>query len=242
METQVQNQKEGKLNNTEYHKKYLDFLWSLYNKTFSQPVNINLRKECKDAAIDRRIIPVLIKEDIIKVTPGRGPKFYTWAGHNPDITMCERVVRLIRLSRRKGLKTGKQQIKGWKKGKFTKEEEDKFIAMVREGYIYPAISSALNRSTYLLRKHKYRLKKRGVDFSPVKPFSYTLFDQGDLEPQKTNKNALEGTNENSVHVVPKTKKKASAVWDNAESQDTESLTRYISGKIVDLKTNSNGRG
>lgn len=231
--------KKEKLNNTEYHKKYLDFLWYLHNKTFSEPVRLNLARECKAHSIDRRLIPVLIKEDILKITAGRKPKYYIWDGHNPDITMAERVVRLTRLSRKKHLKTGKQHINGWKKGRFEKEEEELFVKMVREGYIYPAISRALNRSIYLLRKHKYKLKKRGVDFSPIKPFSYTLFDQGEMPKIETQRKVLEGAKQNSGAKGKKGRKNGFNWCENAESLvDEESFKRHISGKLVDLKTNN----
>lgn len=163
-----------KLNNIEYHKKYLDYLWHLYVKTFPKACKFNLSKECKEHATDKRIMKVLITEKILWKNKGE----YLWTGNLPTVKVAERVVRQIRLSRKKHLITGVQQINGYKKGEFTKGEKLTFIDLLQRGYKYGYISQQMNRQIGLLRRYKNRLKKKGFDVSP-KQYEYEkMFKDG----------------------------------------------------------------
>lgn len=162
-EIKTKRMSKKKLNNTEYHRKYLDFLWVLYAKTYPTACKFNLSQECKDNSIDKRIIKVLFSEKTLWKNKGS----YLWTGNLPDVKLAERTVRQMRLSRKKHLKTGIQQVKGYKKGAFSESEKNTFVELLRHGYKYGYISTKLNRQTALLRKYKHRLKKKGYDISPV---------------------------------------------------------------------------
>lgn len=161
-----------KLNNTEYHKKYLDFLWVIYVKTFPRASKLNLSFMCKEHNTDKRIMGVLIKEKILWKNKGA----YLWTGNLPDVKVTERVVRQMRLSRKKHLKTGVQRVNGYKKGDFTKEEKETFLNLLQEGYNYGYIAEKLNRQVSLLRRYKHRLKKKGFDVSPAQFQSEQQFE------------------------------------------------------------------
>lgn len=171
----ARSKKKEKLNNTELHQKYLSILWKLHGQT-QEGSAINIKKFCKEHSTDKKIFDVLLKEDILQISKNKRPRHYKWITTAPNAAMVERITRKIRTGRKKYLKTGIQHVKGWKKGNFEKEENDIFIDLIKKKTPYTVISAVLNRTTRLLQKQKYKLKKRGVDLTPYPDHSPTLFD------------------------------------------------------------------
>lgn len=233
VEAEHENSPTKKGNNTGIYNKYYLFLCDLY--TTVQAGNLlNTKKHCKFMNIDSRVINVLLKLNIITVTGRKNNKIYLWTGGKPDQNMTDRVVRLTRASRKKYLKTGKQHVKGYKKGKFTSEEEASFIDMIKQGLSYPTMCKRLNRTRKLLSKHKYRLKIRGVDLNPYPKEEATLFDNVELKPvdvvPKKNNCFLHSNKKN------KTREKLLILDDTHKFNKESSLTKH-SFKTIKIQNN-----
>lgn len=168
--------------NVELYNKYLAFLNILFSNTQNFSM-LSIPSYCKKHNVDKRIVSILVRDNILTIK-GSKNKAYKWAGGRPSLEMVDKVVRAMRLSRKKHLKTGKQQVKGYKKGTFTQEEENLFIEMVRQGCSYDTMCKRLNRTKKLLSKHKYRLKIKGVDLTLYEKPEETLFSNNELETKK----------------------------------------------------------